>query len=279
MRFDKLKVSEIKSFLDKQDFNTCDINSILKDLRSDNRSSVQKLMVSFKKRYDNHFKDELLVEEFYNFDRQYIEYDNYVIAGCDEVGRGPLAGPIVCASVVLDLHNREKIINKINDSKKLKSRALRKELSEMIKDRAKKFKIVSISNEQIDKIGIGVANQKGFKSCIEELGINIDLVLSDGYPIKNLNFKNIPIIKGDTKSASIMCASIISKVYRDELLVEYHNEFPEYNFLNNVGYGTKEHVEAIKRYGICKYHRKSFLKNILNVIVAIFVIFPKIYFH
>ena len=91
--------------------------------------------------------------------------------------------------------------------------------------------------------------------------MDIDLVLSDGYPVKNLNFRNIHVVKGDTKSASIMCASIIAKVYRDELMFRYHDEFPQYDFLNNVGYGTKKHLEAIKKFGICKYHRKTFLKN------------------
>lgn len=261
MNFDQMKVSDIKNFLSNMNMEEEKFEEILNQLENDSRASVKKLAVQFRNRLNAIKQNELMVEEFYNFDREYILNNHYVIAGCDEVGRGPLAGPIVCASVVLDLYNQDKIIRNINDSKKIKSRELKKELSEIIKEKALYFKIVEISNDEIDKIGIGVANQKGLKDSVEGLGVNVDLVLSDGYLVKDLTTKNISVIKGDTKSASIMCASIIAKVYRDELMIKYHEEYPQYDFLNNVGYGTKAHVDAIKKYGFCKYHRRSFLNN------------------
>ena len=261
MNFEQLKVSEIKNFLDNLDMEDENIDKILNELSLDGRVSVQKLVMQFKNRYNNLKQNQLMNEEFYNFDRKYVLNNNYVIVGCDEVGRGPLAGPIVCASVVLDLYSEDKVIKNINDSKKIKSRDFKKKWSEIIKEKARSFKLIEITYDEIDRIGIGVANQNGLKQSVEGINTNVDLVLSDGYLVKGLKTKNISIIKGDTKSASIMCASIIAKVYRDELMIKYHEEFPEYDFLNNVGYGTKSHVEAIEKYGICKYHRKSFLKK------------------
>lgn len=261
MDFSQMKIVDIKNFLNNMNMEDGNFEIILGQLENDKRVSVRNLVIQFKNRLNIIKQNELMIEEFYDFDRSYILNNNYIIAGCDEVGRGPLAGPIVCASVVLDLYNKDRMIKRINDSKKIKSRELKKELSELIKENALYFKIVEISNNEIDIIGIGTANQKGLENSIRGLKTNVDLVLSDGYLIKGLNTKNISIIKGDTKSASIMCASIIAKVYRDELMIKYHEEFPQYEFLNNVGYGTKKHIDAIMKYGICKYHRKSFLKN------------------
>lgn len=261
MDFKNLKVPEIKNLLDEITITDENVNEIIKLLSVDSRTSVKKFARQIEKRYEILKSNKVMNEKFYEFDREYILNNNYVIAGCDEVGRGPLAGPIVCASVILDLYDDSKIICDINDSKKIKSRELRKVISDSIKEKAKYFKIIEISNNEIDRIGIGEANQKGFRDSILSLNTKIDLVLSDGYPVRNLNIKNVHVVKGDTKSASIMCASIIAKVYRDELMFKYHEEFPQYDFLNNVGYGTKNHLDAIKKFGICKYHRRTFLKN------------------
>lgn len=263
MDFNKLKCDDIRKIVHNLNFEIDTINEIIFKLSCDERSSMKKLALSLKNKYEEFKKLEAMNEGFYDFDRQYVLNNNYVIAGCDEVGRGPLAGPIVCASVVLDLNDENKIIKNINDSKKIKSRDLKKRLSDEIMKKAKYFKIIEISNDEIDKLGIGVTNQEGLKRSIEELNVNVDLVLSDGYLVKGLKQKNICVIKGDTKSASIMCASIIAKVYRDELMIKYHEKYPQYDFLNNVGYGTKAHVESIKKFGICEYHRKSFVKNII----------------
>lgn len=261
MEFKGLTVNQIKDKLDNIEFTECNVREIISKLSSDERISVRKLAQNVENRYKLIVENNLKNQEFYDFDRDYILNNNFVIAGCDEVGRGPLAGPIVCASVVLDLYKDENIIRGINDSKKIKSREFKKFLSDSIKDKAKKFKIIEISNDEIDKIGIGVANQKGLRDSVIGLNTNIDLVLSDGYLVNDVGYRNISVIKGDTKSASIMCASIIAKVYRDELMIKYHEEFPQYDFINNVGYGTKAHLASINKYGLCKYHRKSFLKN------------------
>ncbi len=261
MELNNLTIKEINEKVSSIDFEKDDIEEIIRLLSLDNRTSVKKLSEKVYNKFLNFQNNKMKNQEFYNFDRSYEENENFVLVGCDEVGRGPLAGPIVCASVILDLHDQEKIIEGINDSKKIRSREMRETLSERIKDKAKNFKIIEISNEEIDVIGIGEANQRGLRESVLSLGGNIDLVLSDGYMVKNLGYRNIYVIKGDSKSATIMCASIIAKVYRDNLMFKYHEEFPMYDFINNVGYGTKKHVDAIKEFGISPYHRKSFLKN------------------
>ena len=237
--------------------------SILNMLLQDNRKTVQKLGNRMSKIFELKEKEIQRVKKMYEFDRMFGNYK--YVAGVDEVGRGPLAGPIVAAAVVLDLKSDEDkdLILRANDSKKL-SIACRKELSHIIKEKALAYKIIAIDNKQIDEKGIGWCNNQVFIDCCDGLTIKPDLVLSDGYKIKNFTNLNEFVIKGDTKSISIACASIIAKVYRDELMLQYHNEYPNYGFNKNVGYGTEEHVLAIKKYGIIPIHRKSFLKNILE---------------
>lgn len=237
--------------------------SVLNMLLQDKRKTVQKLGSRMSKKIDLKEKEIQRVKKMYEFDRSYGNYK--YIAGVDEVGRGPLAGPIVAAAVVLDLKvNEDKdLILRANDSKKL-SIACRKELSYIIKEKAVAYKIVGIDNKQIDEKGIGWCNNQIFIESCAGLKVKPDLVLSDGYKIKNFSGLNEFVIKGDTLSISIACASIIAKVYRDELMLQYHNEYPNYGFDRNVGYGTEQHVLAIKEHGMIPIHRKSFLKNILG---------------
>ena len=237
--------------------------NIMKILLQDSRKTVQKLGVKMYKSIELKEKEIQRVKKMYAFDRSFGNYK--YIAGVDEVGRGPLAGPIVAAAVILDLKaNEEKdLILGANDSKKL-SIACRKEISYIIKEKAIAYKIISMDNNLIDEKGVGFCNNQVFLNCCEEISIVPDLVLSDGYKIKNFSNLNEGVIKGDTKSISIACASIIAKVYRDELMLKYNEEYPNYGFDRNVGYGTEEHVLAIKKYGTIPIHRKSFLKNILQ---------------
>ncbi|WP_298837495.1 ribonuclease HII [Clostridium sp.] len=237
--------------------------SILDRLLQDKRKTVQKLGTKMSKVLALKEKEIQRVRKMYDFDRSFGNF-RYV-AGVDEVGRGPLAGPIVAAAVLFDSKSVEDkdLILRANDSKKL-SIACRKELSLIIKERALAYAIIAIDNKQIDEKGIAWCNNQVFLEACAGLTIKPDLVLSDGYRIKNYPNLNEFVIKGDTLSISIACASIIAKVYRDELMVEYHEKYPDYGFDRNVGYGTQGHVFAIKKFGITPIHRKSFLTKILE---------------
>ncbi len=263
--FSNMSYSEISNYVlkNENDIKNIDKESIMKLLLRDSRKTVQKLGNKMYKIAELKEKEIQRVKKMYEFDRSFGNYK--YIAGVDEVGRGPLAGPIVAAVVILDLKaNEDKdLILRANDSKKI-SIACRKELSYIIKEKALAYKIIGMDNNLIDEKGVGFCNNQVFLDCCNEISIKPDLVLSDGYKIKNYTDLNEFVIKGDTKSINIACASIIAKVYRDELMLKYHEKYPNYGFDRNVGYGTEEHVIAIKKYGITPIHRKSFLKNILK---------------
>jgi len=238
------------------------INKITEALGNDGRKNVQNLADSLNKFFVKKENEINRVKKMYSFDRS---FGNYIyLAGVDEVGRGPLAGPIAAASVVLSLKYKEDrdLILGIKDSKKLSSKH-REELSEIIKERAIAYNIALINNNEIDERGIAWCNNEVLKRAVKGLKVTPDIALSDGYAVKNLDIHNEFVIKGDSKSASIACASIIAKVYRDNLMKEYSKLYPQYGFDNNAGYGTNEHVKAIKEYGVCKIHRMSFLRNII----------------
>lgn len=258
-----LSISQVRSLCTKYDlmnikeyYNDNEFLQLLDILKCDERKGVLSLFNKLNRVKESYEQEIKRVEKLYDFDRKYnVKY----IAGVDEVGRGPLAGPIVAASVILDL---ELLIEYINDSKKIKEEK-REELSDIIKKCAIDYNIVQLDNEEIDKKGIGYCNNEVFIKAVEGLKIIPQLVLTDGYLIKNWGkVENKHVIKGDTKSASIACASILAKVYRDNLMKTYHNKYPQYNFKKNVGYGTQEHVNAIKEFGVCDIHRKSFLTKL-----------------
>ena len=232
-----------------------------KILLNDSRKNVIGLGSKLGKSIEKYIKEQKRVESMYKFDKAFLEKG--FIAGVDEVGRGPLAGPIVACAVILDLNDLGDIILDINDSKLL-SRQMREELDKIIRKKAICFCIDEINNKIIDEKGIGYANNKIFIDACNGLSKKPDLVLSDGYLIKNFNIDNKHIIKGDRKSASIACASILAKVYRDNIMRNYHKKYTNYDFENIVGYGTKNHLDGIKNHGITPIHRKSFLKNIIN---------------
>lgn len=238
------------------------IYKVTEVLAHDSRKNVQALADSLNKFLLKQENEINRVKEMYSFDRS---FGNYIyLAGVDEVGRGPLAGPIAAASVVLNLKYKEDtdLILGIKDSKKLSPKH-REELAEIIKERTIAYNIALINNNEIDERGIAWCNNEVLRRAVKGLKVPPDIALSDGYAVKNLNIHNEFIIKGDAKSASIACASIIAKVYRDNLMKEYSKLYPLYGFDNNAGYGTNEHVKAIKEYGVCKIHRMSFLKNII----------------
>lgn len=256
--FLKMSFKDIKEYVASK--NETQQLEIANFLIKDNRKNVSSLGNQIFKNQEKKEKEIRRVQAMYDFDKN---FGNVIIAGVDEVGRGPLAGPIVGAAVVLDLSAlSDEIILGINDSKKLSSKR-REELAEIIKEKALSYEIASLDNNEIDNKGIGWCNNEIFKIAASKLNVKPELVISDGYAVKGLNIRNNFVIKGDTKSASIACASIVAKVYRDNLMHKYAEEYPQYGFEHNVGYGSTEHIDAIKKYGVCPIHRMSFLKNII----------------
>ena len=191
-----------------------------------------------------------------SYERKYAEKGLKNIAGVDEVGRGPLAGPVVCASVIMPLDD---IIDGVDDSKKL-SEKKREKLAELIKEKAIAYSIKEVWQEEIDQINILNAVKKCMTEAVNGLSVKAEITLVDGVDTA-LPINAEYVIKGDANSYSIGCASILAKVYRDNLMTEYAKEFPEYGFEKHKGYGTKNHIEKIKEIGPCKLHRKTFIKN------------------
>lgn len=193
------------------------------------------------------------------FERKYLELGYKNICGVDEAGRGPLAGPVVVASVIMPLDENSLILG-VNDSKKLTPQK-REELYHQIISVAKAFKISIISEKVIDSINILNATKQGMKEAINGLNIKPDIALIDAVKNLDVNVKTVPIIKGDAKSYSIGAASILAKVTRDKIMTDLSKQYPSYNFEKHKGYGTKEHIELLKKYGKCEIHRESFIKN------------------
>lgn len=193
--------------------------------------------------------------------REYEEkYDNYsYICGIDEAGRGPLAGPVVAGAVILPKGKR---ILYINDSKKL-SEKKRNELYGVIKEEALSYGIGIVSPERIDEINILQATYEAMRQAVSQLNVLPDILLNDAVTIPGIDVRQIPIVKGDAKSLTIASASILAKVTRDRMMIKYDSLYPEYGFAKHKGYGTKMHIEAIKEYGACPIHRKTFIKNFI----------------
>lgn len=189
------------------------------------------------------------------------KYDGKVIAGIDEAGRGPLAGPVVCACAIMPLE-RELMLEEINDSKKLTEKK-REKLYDQIIERAIAYSIVEVDEKTIDEINILNATKLGMKKALEGLNITPEIVLIDAVRI-DTDIPQENIIKGDALSYNIASASILAKVHRDRLMVSLDEKYPEYGFAKHKGYGTKVHIEALKQYGKCKIHRNSFIKNFIK---------------
>lgn len=199
---------------------------------------------------EKEFIDKLLYE------KQEQEKGRFLIAGVDEVGRGPLAGPVCVAAVMMPLDD---IIEGVDDSKKI-SEKKRDLLFEQIKEKAICYSIEMVNEQTIDEINILEATKLAMKNAIESLAVKPDVVLVDAISKLDTDAEIRGIVKGDALSYSIGCASILAKVTRDRLMCELSKEYPEYGFEKHKGYGTKQHIEALKEYGPCVYHRLSFLK-------------------
>ena len=197
------------------------------------------------------------VEDLCKFEKEYGMYG--YICGIDEAGRGPLCGPVVAGAVVLPKDLR---IMYINDSKKL-SEKRREELFDIIQKEAVSVGVGIVDAARIDEINILNATYEAMRQAVNNLSVKPDILFNDAVTSPQLDIRQLPIIKGDAKSISIAAASIIAKVTRDRMMCEYDEMYPGYGFAKHKGYGTKQHIEALKELGMSPIHRKTFLKNIL----------------
>ena len=233
------------------------LSYVIELYREDMRSGVQKEIEKAYKKIEALEKEKARVDALWKYER---EYDSYgYICGIDEVGRGPLAGPVVAGAVILP---KDCDILYINDSKKL-SEKKREELYDIIMEKAVAVGLGYATPERIDEINILQATYEAMRDAISNLKVSPDILLNDAVTIPGVECKQVPIIKGDAKSISIGAASIIAKVTRDRLMVDYDSIYPEYGFASNKGYGASAHIEALKKYGPTPIHRKSFIKNFL----------------
>jgi len=247
----KLTVKEIKAKLQTiEDEN----NSFLMACRKDERKGVQKALKRWEKRQA---KQQMLIERFKKMNRYEKEAHKagyQTIAGIDEVGRGPLAGPVVAAAVILDISGTP--ILGLNDSKKL-SLKKRLELYEKIYKESVAVQVGIVPPAEIDRLNILEASKLAMQEAVGHLSVSADYLLIDAVEIES-DLPQQALVKGDMKSNSIAAASIIAKVTRDNLMKEYAKEYPGYGFASNVGYGTKEHIDGLKKYGATPIHRRSF---------------------
>lgn len=256
------KIGEIKAELETigavvSKENQAQMQAFIDSYKVDDRGGVQKIVATAEKRMEKYAAELARTESIKKYEK---EYDNYLyICGIDEVGRGPLAGPVVAGAVILP---KDCDILYINDSKKL-SAAKRDELYDEIMEKAVAVGLGYVGPERIDEINILQATYEAMRQAISQLEPQPDLLLNDAVTIPGVPQKQVPIIKGDAKSISIGAASIIAKVTRDRLMEEYDRMFPQYGFASNKGYGSAEHIAAIKEYGPTPIHRKTFIKNFI----------------
>lgn len=244
----------------KEEFQAADINMLpvlMKEYESDSRSGVVNIIKKYQGVLDRLEKEKLRIEEMKQYEKKYEEYE--FICGIDEVGRGPLAGPVVAGAVILP---KDCDILYLNDSKKL-SESKREELYDVIMEKAIATGIGMVGPQVIDDLNILQATYEAMRIAVKNLKVSPDILLNDAVTIPGINIKQVPIIKGDAKSISIAAASIIAKVTRDRLMKEYDELMPEYGFKENKGYGTAIHIDALKQYGASPIHRSTFIKNFI----------------
>lgn len=224
----------------------------------DARTGVQKLVEQANRRLEKLAAERQRIWELGSYERQYAELG--MVCGIDEAGRGPLAGPVVAGAVILP---KDCEILYVNDSKQL-SAAKREELYQEILDQAIAVGVGISGPKRIDEINILQATYEAMREAIQKLNRTPDILLNDAVTIPGVSIRQVPIIKGDAKSISIAAASIVAKVTRDRLMVQYDLQMPEYHFASNKGYGSKEHIAAIRRYGASPIHRMSFIRKFLS---------------
>lgn len=230
--------------------------------QSDQRKGVQNLLMKVTREREKLEAEKRRLEQMTFFEKKYGTFSH--ICGIDEAGRGPLAGPVVAGAVILP---KDCCILYLNDSKKV-SAVKREQLYEEITEKALAYGVGVVSPGRIDDINILQATYEAMHQAIDNMvasmGLTPELLLVDAVTIPDISVKQVGIIKGDAKSVSIAAASILAKVTRDRIMVEYEQMYPEYGFAGHKGYGSKAHIEAIQQYGPCSIHRKTFIKNFID---------------
>lgn len=244
---------EIKNIL--KNATEGELPGLIERFRRDERATVRKLAEKAQKELEQLAKERERMYGLFAYERQYEAYS--YICGVDEAGRGPWVGPVVAGAVIFP---KDCDILYVNDSKKL-SEKKREELYEVIQEKALSWGVGFASEKRIDEINILQATYEAMREAISKLSPQPDLLLNDAVVIPKVEKPQIKIIKGDAKSASIGAASIMAKVTRDRLLEKYDAQYPEFQFAKNKGYGTKDHIEALRKYGPTPIHRMSFIKN------------------
>ena len=244
-----MKISEVKELLLGNPSS-----EQIKMLQADERSGVQKLLLAYYKRLEKEAQEKERFTKMLAYESEYYAQGVQYVAGVDEAGRGPLAGPLVIAAVILP---RNAFIAGLNDSKQLSAAKRDKLYDEIIaKAVAIEVNIVSVSN--IDKYNIYAATQRGMAQVLEHLPVQPQVALIDAMPVTAKNIECVPIVHGDALSASIAAASIIAKVTRDRIMERLDTLFPDYGFAHNKGYGSGAHMQAIAEFGATKWHRRSY---------------------
>ena len=247
------KLADIKILFENADEEG--IKELIKEYSTSDKSGIINLVNKYSNKLKKLEAERERVENMLIYEKENSAYS--YICGIDEAGRGPLAGPVVAAAVILPKDAR---ILYVNDSKKL-SEGKREELYDVIMKEALSVGVGIVSPEVIDDINILQATYQAMREAVAQLNPAPDLLLNDAVTIPGLNQKQIPIIKGDAKSLSIAAASIIAKVTRDRIMYEYDKLYPEYGFAGHKGYGSKQHTDAIREHGPSPIHRRTFIKN------------------
>ena len=247
-----MKIQEIKAAyqaLDPDDEPM--LQQFIHTYGTDARSGVQTLVEQTKKKLVQLEAEYVRSEKMLAFERKYHAMGSRYICGIDEVGRGPLAGPVVACAVILP---EDEMLLHLNDSKQ-------EILYDIIREKAVAYGIGVVSEKRIDEINILQATYEAMRMAIANLKVQPDLLLNDAVRIPEVDIKQVPIIKGDTLSASIAAASIVAKVTRDRMMVEYDKVYPGYDFASNMGYGSAKHYAGLDKLGPCEIHRRTYIKE------------------
>ncbi len=250
-------IAEIKKEFEEASHDEKLLDVLFLCYENDTRAGVLKIVQKYRTELEKLEIEKKRTFEMSKYEYQYSDYE--FICGIDEVGRGPLAGPVVAGAVILP---KNCDILYLNDSKQL-SEKKREVLYHEIMEKAVATGIGVVSPQDIDEMNILQATYKAMHLAIEQLKVKPTLLLNDAVTIPHMDVKQVPIIKGDAKSISIAAASIIAKVTRDRMMVQYHEVLPEYGFASNKGYGSAMHIEALKKLGPTPIHRESFIKNLV----------------